>query len=373
MLARAIQHETDHLDGIIFVDRLDREARKRGDEVHPRVGVVRRAAPAGEALPARHQRPRDLTGCASSSPAPPRSPYPHWRRSPPAGTSSSAWSPGPTRPAGRGRRLVASPVALRAEELGVPVLKPDHPRDPDFQDGAAGAAARTAARWSPTARCCRSRPSTSPSTAGSTCTSRCCPSWRGAAPVQHAIWAGDEVTGATTFRIVKELDAGPTFGLMTQTIRPDDTAGDLLARLAEGGAGPARADPRRHRGRHPRGARAARRRGSASPPRSPSRTPGSTGPSRPSRSTAGSVPCTPAPGAWSTFAGSGSSSVRCGRVGRERARAGLPRGDQERRLRRHRHRTRSSSAGSSRSARRRWTRPTGRAACSLEPVPVLGE
>ena len=63
------------------------------------------------------------------------------------------------------------------------------------------------------------------------------PHWRGAAPVQHAIWAGDEVTGATTFRIVKELDAGPTYGLMTQTIRPDDTAGTLLAKLAEGGAG----------------------------------------------------------------------------------------------------------------------------------------
>jgi methionyl-tRNA formyltransferase len=63
------------------------------------------------------------------------------------------------------------------------------------------------------------------------------PAWRGAAPVQHAIWAGDEVTGATTFRIVKELDAGPTFGVMTERIRPEDTAGDLLARLAEGGAG----------------------------------------------------------------------------------------------------------------------------------------
>src|SRR6185436_19036825 len=63
------------------------------------------------------------------------------------------------------------------------------------------------------------------------------PAWRGAAPVQHAIRAGDEVSGATTFRIVKELDAGPTFGVMTETIRPRDTAGDLLARLAEGGAG----------------------------------------------------------------------------------------------------------------------------------------
>jgi len=63
------------------------------------------------------------------------------------------------------------------------------------------------------------------------------PHWRGAAPVQHSIWAGDEVTGATTFRIVEELDAGPTYGVMTQLIRPDDTAGTLLAKLAEGGAG----------------------------------------------------------------------------------------------------------------------------------------
>lgn len=54
--------------------------------------------------------------------------------------------------------------------------------------------------------------------------------------MQHAIWAGDEVTGATTFRIVKELDAGPWFGVMTERIRPSDTAGDLLGRLAEGGA-----------------------------------------------------------------------------------------------------------------------------------------
>jgi methionyl-tRNA formyltransferase len=65
----------------------------------------------------------------------------------------------------------------------------------------------------------------------------CLPAWRGAAPVQHSIWAGDEVTGATTFRIVKEMDAGPTFGVMTEGVRDTDTAGDLLARLAEGGAG----------------------------------------------------------------------------------------------------------------------------------------
>jgi methionyl-tRNA formyltransferase len=54
--------------------------------------------------------------------------------------------------------------------------------------------------------------------------------------VQHALWAGDPVTGATTFRIVAALDAGPTYGVMTEAVRPTDTTGDLLQRLAAGGA-----------------------------------------------------------------------------------------------------------------------------------------
>lgn len=142
----------------------------------------------------------------------------------------------PDAPAGRGRKLVASPVAQRAEELGLPVLRPEHPRDPDFQ-----------------ATLRELRPDCCPVVAYGALLPQSAldipvhgwvnlhfsalPSWRGAAPVQHSLWAGDEVTGATTFRIVKELDAGPTFGVMTERIRPGDTAGDLLARLAEGGAG----------------------------------------------------------------------------------------------------------------------------------------
>ncbi len=142
----------------------------------------------------------------------------------------------PDAPAGRGRRLLASPVGLRAAELGVPVLKPAHPRDPDFQAElraltpdccpvvAYGALLPAAALEIPPHGWVNLHFSV-------------LPSWRGAAPVQHAIWAGDEVSGATTFRIVEALDAGPTYGLMTQTVRPGDTAGDLLDRLAEGGAG----------------------------------------------------------------------------------------------------------------------------------------
>jgi methionyl-tRNA formyltransferase len=62
------------------------------------------------------------------------------------------------------------------------------------------------------------------------------PSWRGAAPVQAAIAAGDTVTGATTFRIELALDSGPVYGVVTETIRSTDTAGDLLERLAVSGA-----------------------------------------------------------------------------------------------------------------------------------------
>ncbi|HET9501783.1 MAG TPA: methionyl-tRNA formyltransferase [Marmoricola sp.] len=142
----------------------------------------------------------------------------------------------PDAPAGRGRRLVASPVARRAEELGLPLLKPAHPKDPEFQEQLRAL-----------------RPGACPVVAYGALIPQSAldipvhgwvnlhfsvlPAWRGAAPVQHAIWAGDEVTGVTTFRIVRALDAGPTFGLMTETVRPDDTAGALLARLAEGGSG----------------------------------------------------------------------------------------------------------------------------------------
>jgi methionyl-tRNA formyltransferase len=63
------------------------------------------------------------------------------------------------------------------------------------------------------------------------------PAWRGAAPVQHALLHGDEVTGATTFRLEAGLDTGPVFGVVTETIGPEDTAGTLLERLATSGAG----------------------------------------------------------------------------------------------------------------------------------------
>jgi methionyl-tRNA formyltransferase len=142
----------------------------------------------------------------------------------------------PDAPAGRGRKLTASPVGARAEALGVPVLKPEHPRDPEFQAALRALEPDCCAVVAYGALLPQSALDIPPHGWVNLHFS-VLPAWRGAAPVQHAIWAGDEVTGATTFRLVKELDAGPTYGLMTERIRPGDTAGDLLARLAEGGAG----------------------------------------------------------------------------------------------------------------------------------------
>ncbi|MGL5823271.1 MAG: methionyl-tRNA formyltransferase [Nocardioides sp.] len=144
-----------------------------------------------------------------------------------------------TRPdarSGRGRQLKPSPVAIRADELGVPVLKPAHPRDLDFQARIRAMAPDCCAVVAYGALLPPSALDLLPHGWVNLHFS-CLPAWRGAAPVHHAIRAGDEVTGATTFRIVEELDAGPVFGTMTERIRPEDTAGSLLTRLAEGGAG----------------------------------------------------------------------------------------------------------------------------------------
>ncbi|WP_351224265.1 methionyl-tRNA formyltransferase [Streptomyces sp. NPDC002133] len=142
----------------------------------------------------------------------------------------------PDAPAGRGRRLVASPVAQRAEEAGIEVLKPVRPRDEDFL-----------------ARLREIAPDCCPVVAYGALLPRVAldipakgwvnlhfsllPAWRGAAPVQHAILAGDEMTGASTFQIEEGLDSGPVYGVITEHVRPTDTSGDLLTRLAFAGSG----------------------------------------------------------------------------------------------------------------------------------------
>lgn len=143
-----------------------------------------------------------------------------------------------TRPdakAGRGRRSAPSPVRLVAEDAGVEVLTPTTPSAPDF-----------------VARLRELAPDACPVVAYGALIPRevldiphrgwvnlhfsLLPAWRGAAPVQHAIMAGDDVTGASTFLLEEGLDTGPVLGTMTEAVSATDTAGDLLGRLAEGGA-----------------------------------------------------------------------------------------------------------------------------------------
>lgn len=142
----------------------------------------------------------------------------------------------PDAPAGRGRTLVPSPVRVRAQEHGIPVLTPRTPRDPEFQEQLRELAPDCA----PVVAYGALVPRTAldiPRHGWVNLHFSLLPAWRGAAPVQHAIRSGDEVTGATTFLLEEGLDTGPIYGVMTETIRPTDTSGDLLGRLALAGAG----------------------------------------------------------------------------------------------------------------------------------------
>jgi methionyl-tRNA formyltransferase len=141
----------------------------------------------------------------------------------------------PDAPSGRGRRLERSPVGALADEHGIEVLTPAKAGEPEFLD-----------------RLRALEPDLCPVVAyGNLLPQRTLdvpkfgwvnlhfsvlPAWRGAAPVQASVRNGDDITGASTFRIVKELDAGPVFGVVTEKVRDRDTSGDLLARLSLSGA-----------------------------------------------------------------------------------------------------------------------------------------
>jgi methionyl-tRNA formyltransferase len=142
----------------------------------------------------------------------------------------------PDAPAGRGRNLVRSPAGAWADEHGVEVLTPAKPREPEFQERlrdlapdcvpvvAYGALVPPAALEIPRHGWINLHFSL-------------LPAWRGAAPVQHAVLHGDEITGASVFELEAGLDTGPVYGTLTDEIRPTDTSGDLLDRLSASGAG----------------------------------------------------------------------------------------------------------------------------------------
>ena len=143
-----------------------------------------------------------------------------------------------TRPdaaSGRHGKPEPSPVAHEALDRGIPLLRPSRPNSPEF--------VAELSEFAP--QCCavvaygallRDALLAVPPRGWINLHFSLLPAWRGAAPVQAAIAAGDTITGATTFRIEPSLDSGPVYGVVTETIQPTDTAGDLLERLALSGA-----------------------------------------------------------------------------------------------------------------------------------------
>ena len=143
-----------------------------------------------------------------------------------------------TRPdavAGRGRKMQRSPVGQLADEYGIPVLTPHKPAEPEFAE----ALTELAPDCCPVVAYGALLPAEIldiPRHGWINLHFSVLPAWRGAAPVQAAIAAGDEITGASTFRIETGLDTGPVYGVVTERIAVTDTAADLLARLADSGA-----------------------------------------------------------------------------------------------------------------------------------------
>jgi methionyl-tRNA formyltransferase len=126
-------------------------------------------------------------------------------------------------------------VASRAASAGLEVLTPDRVRDPEFLDRLR----EIGPDCCPVVAYGALLPQVAldiPPNGWVNLHFSILPAWRGAAPVQHAILHGDDVTGASTFLIVAELDAGPVYGVLTEPVRPGDTTGTLLGRLAHPGA-----------------------------------------------------------------------------------------------------------------------------------------
>ncbi|MCV9996565.1 methionyl-tRNA formyltransferase [Paeniglutamicibacter sp. ZC-3] len=137
-------------------------------------------------------------------------------------------------PVGRKRVMTPSPVAARAAELGIDIIHSNRIDEPTQERLAALdldiAAIVAYGGLVP------EKALTIPRLGWINLHFSLLPAWRGAAPVQHSIMAGDDITGAVTFQLEKGLDTGPVFGTLTETIDVADTAGELLGRLAISGA-----------------------------------------------------------------------------------------------------------------------------------------
>jgi methionyl-tRNA formyltransferase len=140
----------------------------------------------------------------------------------------------PDKPAGRGQKLVASPVKIYAEQQNIPVLQPEKLKNPEFLEALKNLNADlqvvVAFRMLPEVVWSMPRLGTF-NLHGSLL-----PQYRGAAPINWAVINGETETGVTTFFIEKEIDTGKIIFKDTEPIFPDDDAGSVHDRLMENGA-----------------------------------------------------------------------------------------------------------------------------------------
>jgi len=141
----------------------------------------------------------------------------------------------PDRPAGRGRRLTASPVNDVALTLGLPVLTPDKPRGEDFL-ARIRALAPDLSVVVAYGHILRPEVLDVPALGSINVHASLLPALRGAAPINWAIARGHQETGVTIMRMVEGMDAGPVIHTIREPILPDETAGELTVRLSELGA-----------------------------------------------------------------------------------------------------------------------------------------
>jgi methionyl-tRNA formyltransferase len=136
----------------------------------------------------------------------------------------------PDRPKGRGRRLAAPPVADRARDLGLELIQPERLHDPEPLERIA------AARPDALVVCAYGVLVREPLLSGYEVLNvhpSLLPRWRGAAPVERAMMAGDAQTGVSIMRLVAELDAGPVYAQQPEPILPTDDYASLSARLRD--------------------------------------------------------------------------------------------------------------------------------------------
>ena len=211
--ARVIQHEMDHLDGVLIVDRTSRDQRKQAmrtlrEQLEPRpaaalklrnvfLGTSDFAAVVLRRLAASDHRPQLVV----------------------------------TRPdakQGRGQRLAPPPVALLARELGIEVIQPEQLHAPEILERIADA------RPEVVTTCAYGVLIKEPLLSDYEMLNvhpSLLPRWRGAAPIERAIMAGDSETGVAIMRVTAGWDSGPVYMLGAEPIRPDDDYGTLAARL----------------------------------------------------------------------------------------------------------------------------------------------